>query len=246
MRQLHAARSSSISGRFASRWSALASTLGSASTRRRARVRLREGSRSAAVEPVAQLEHPALPRRERGQRALHARPAVGGHHDGRRLELGLGAHQVLERRAALVGRLRQRHRRGRGHDAARRRPRDGRRLEHPARRPPRHDQGGHRRPAGARRDALADRLLDARHGVPAARALVLRDGDRDGVDHRAGDRLGHGRGPRGEVRRRVGHERRHPPGRRRARHRRDRLADHLALRGARASPARPRTRSPRR
>ena len=50
-----------------------------------------------------------------------------------------------------------------------------------------------------------------------------------GLRHGARDRLGHGRGAEGEVGRRVGDERRHPPGRRRARHRHHRLAGRVVL-----------------
>jgi EmrB/QacA subfamily drug resistance transporter len=47
------------------------------------------------------------------------------------------------------------------------------------------------------------------------------------------DRVGHGRRPGRQGGRRVGDERRHPPGRRLTRHGGDRLADHVAVRRAR-------------
>ena len=92
-------------------------------------------------------------------------------------------------------------------------------------------QGRQRPASSAWRVLLASTLVwSARHALLAARPVVLRRRAVDGLDHGPGDRLGHGRRARGEVRRRLRDERRHPPGRRRARHRRDRLADHLALR----------------
>ena len=99
-------------------------------------------------------------------------------------------------------------------------------------------------PAGwsAWRAVLSTSLLWTPEMAPALLALVtfglaLSMGFGDG----AGDRLGHERGARGQGRRRLGDERRHPPGRRRARRRRDRLAHRhrlLQRHGRRAGLAR--------
>ena len=67
----------------------------------------------------------------------------------------------------------------------------------------------------------------------APRAVVLRPRAVDGLDHGPGDGLRHGCRARGEVRRRVGDERRRTPGRGRPGRRGDRLARRLPVRHAR-------------
>ena len=72
--------------------------------------------------------------------------------------------------------------------------------------------------------------VDLRHGLLAARHLVLPPRAVHGLDHGTGDRLGHVGGAGGEVGRRLGDERRDPPGGGGPRHGGDRLADHVPVR----------------
>ena len=199
--------------------------------RRDARRRLRRlgapGRRADA--PARLLRQPELHRRVGRRRARLLRD------DG----LGLRLHAV----PAVRSRLQRAG--GRRRDApARARPRRRLGRLEPPRRARRPSTGHRGRPVRRRGRAEHQPRLDARHGTRAARPRHVRaravDGRRDGAGHR----LRHERGARGQGRRRLGDERRHPPGRRRARRRRDRL-DHrqrVLARHGRARRARERVR----